>query len=329
MENYNYILSWDVGIKHLAFCLIKKDMKTEKFSIDQWVNIDLTDNQQFKCGEHKKNNDVCGAAAKYYTERDGTTKYYCKTHMGNSDFDINEYEKKCVGECDVDLKCKFIKNNGEECGSNAKCMIDNLSYCTIHKKSTIKRKIKDNSIKPLKKTSCMSTDPQILCNSLYTKLDELNYFKQVNEIYIENQPAFKNPTMKTVSTMLFSYFAYLSLKNKLEMKVKFVSPTFKITLTKELETFAEQYIKEHDKTKKDKCKCRICKLNDDLKTNKGKFEENYTKYKFSYDATKELGIVYTKKILKDNNMLDKFKLLENCDKKDDLCDAFLHGYKKI
>lgn len=320
-SEYINILAWDVGIKHLALCLIKKNIETSKFTIEQWVNIDLTADQQFKCGENKKNNIICGASAKYYTERDGTTKYYCKTHMNNSDFDIEEFEKKCISDCqEEDSKCKYIKNTKKECGANAKCTIDGLYYCTIHKKSTIKQKIKDYSIKPLKKMSCMSTDPQILCNTLYTKLDELTFIKDVNEIYIENQPAFKNPTMKTVSTMLFSYFTYLSLKNKLNMKVKFVSPTYKINLTKELETFANQYIDDHTKIKKDKCKCRICKLEDNLKLKKEKL---------SYDAIKELGIVYTKKILQDNNMSEKFKLLENCDKKDDLCDAFLHGYRRI
>ncbi|ARF09395.1 holliday junction resolvase [Indivirus ILV1] len=320
VDNIN-ILAWDVGIKHLALCHIKKHIKTNKFTIEQWINIDLTDNQNFKCGEHKKNNEICGASAKYLTERDKITKYYCKTHMVNSDFDIEEFEKKCVNDCqDSSSKCMFIKNTKKECSTKAKCMIDNVPYCTIHKKSILNQKIKNISIKPLKKSSCMNTDPQILCNALYKKLDELTFLKDINEVYIENQPAFKNPTMKTVSTMLFSYFVYLSLKNKLDMKVKFVSPTYKIALTKDLETFANQYISDHDKIKKEQCKCRICKLNDNLKNNKEKL---------SYDAIKELGIVYTKKILQDNNMIDKFKLLENCDKKDDLCDAFLHGYRKL
>ena len=323
------ILSWDVGIKHLGLCLIKKNTKTNKFTIDKWINIDLTNDKQLKCGESKKNKNICGASAKYYCETDNITKYYCKTHMGNANFDTDEFEKKNVSVCTEEQKCKFIKNNDEECGSNAKCIIDNLPYCTIHRKSTIKKKIKDNSIKPIKKSSCMSTDPQVLCNSLYNKLDELDFIKEVNEVYIENQPAFKNPTMKTVSTMLFSYFAFISLKNKLNIKVKFVSPTFKITLNKDLETFTQEYIKEHIKTKKEICKCRICKLEEELKTNKTKLEEDYIKYKFSYDSVKELGIIYTKKILKDNGLLDKFKLLEICDKKDDLCDAFLHGYKKL
>lgn len=335
-DNMN-ILSFDVGIKHLGLCLIKKNKVTKKFNIDKWINIDLTDSKQMTCCgllKKKTKKDIvdvtCGKIAKYYYERKGETKYYCKTHMSEADFNHEEYEKETVSEnTDKELKCKFLKTNGKLCDANSKYMIDNESYCTPHKNSLINKKIKEISIKPIKKNKCMNTDPQILYNSIYKKLDELDYLKTVHEVYIENQPVFKNPTMKTVSIMLFSYFANYSIKNKLDIKVKFVSPTFKIGLSDELVTFTQEYIAEHSKTKKDICKCRTCKLNDDLKNNKEKLEENYTKYKFSYDSIKELGIVYTKKILTDNNILDKFKLLDVCDKKDDLCDAFLHGYKKL
>ena len=51
-------------------------------------------------------------------------------------------------------------------------------------------------------------------------------------------------------------------------------------------------------------------------------DNNVIKY---YNIKDGMGL----KILKDNNILDKFKLLDVCDKKDDLCDAFLHGYRKL
>ena len=334
------ILSFDVGIKHLGLCLIKKDKQTGKFNIDKWINIDLTNSKQLTCcATLKKKNKkdiidvVCGKIAKYSSQSQGQCpKYYCKTHMSHAEFDHEAFEKELVKDCTEDENvCTFIKTNGKECGANSKCTIENNALCTPHKKSVLNKKIKEVSLKPIKKDKCMNTDPQTLYNAIFAKLEEFDYIKEVNEVYIENQPVFKNPTMKTVSIMLFSYFANYSLKNKLDMKVKFVSPTFKINLNQELVTFTDEYISEHnkDKDKRDKCRCRICKLSDDLKSNKEKLEQNYIKYKFSYDSIKELGIVYTKKILKDNNILDKFKLLDVCDKKDDLCDAFLHGYKKL
>jgi hypothetical protein len=334
------ILSWDVGIKHLALCLIKKNIKDNTFTIDKWLNIDLTDDKKFKCGENKKNNVVCGALAKYSCTTTTTTitgsatltKYYCKTHMGNATVDLTEFTEEHVIKLeDKSLKCKHLmtsgKDKGTECEKIATSLVDNISYCSSHSNAALNRLVKENSIKPLKKNNCMTYDPQTLFTALFKKLSELTFLKNVHEVYIENQPSFKNPTMKTVSTMLFSYFAHYSLQHNLKMLVKFVSPSFKIALTSQLETFVQTCIKEHIK-KKD-CKCRICKLDLELKANKEKFLEEYSKYKFSYDAVKELGIIYTKKVLKDNKLTDKFKLVEVCDKQDDLCDAFLHGFRRL
>ncbi len=41
------ILSWDVGIKHLAYCIINSE--NEKFTIEKWRNIDLTDVDTHRC----------------------------------------------------------------------------------------------------------------------------------------------------------------------------------------------------------------------------------------------------------------------------------------
>ena len=42
------ILSFDVGIIHLAYCLFTKD-ETGKWKILEWNNIDLTDRDEIKC----------------------------------------------------------------------------------------------------------------------------------------------------------------------------------------------------------------------------------------------------------------------------------------
>ena len=48
------ICSWDVGIKHLAYCII--NVKNDGFKIEKWENIDLTEDEKFKCsGLLKKN----------------------------------------------------------------------------------------------------------------------------------------------------------------------------------------------------------------------------------------------------------------------------------
>ena len=66
-----------------------------------------------------------------------------------------------------------------------------------------------------------------------------------------------------------------------------------------------------------------------MKKNKKQHDTQYNKYSLDYIPTKQLGIYYTKKLLKDYGEESKIELLKNCDKEDDLCDAFLHAYKKF
>ena len=52
-----YILSIDVGIKNLAYCLFHLKSDTD-FSIAKWSIIDLVSDQKMTCGIAKKNGDT-------------------------------------------------------------------------------------------------------------------------------------------------------------------------------------------------------------------------------------------------------------------------------
>ena len=43
------VLSWDVGIINLAFCLIDYNTETKKWKILDWNIINLTNRDQIKC----------------------------------------------------------------------------------------------------------------------------------------------------------------------------------------------------------------------------------------------------------------------------------------
>lgn len=325
------ICSWDVGIKHLSYCIISN--KDNKIEIEKWENIDLTDSDKLVCGSRmkKKNQNIlCNAKAKFYCEIDNEVKYYCGTHKSEHKIDFDQIEKELVECLENKTKCSHVGKNNKQCNKNALYKMNNSLYCKIHKEQRLKEHIKKLSLKPIKNIKCTSTDPQILCGKLYEKLNNIPELQFVDEIYIENQPTFINPTMKAVSSMLFSYFIYLFGSNNLKEKViKFVSPSVKITLTDELIKFIEEKINVHKLIKKENCKCRLCKLLLELNNNKETFQNKYASYKFTYDPVKELGILYTEKILNDNNCSEYFNQIKDSDKKDDKCDAFLHGYKKI
>ena len=75
------ILSIDVGIKNLAYCLFF--IHENQYEINQWGVIDLSDSKK-KCIEKKKNGTICGKNAKFFKNNN----FYCKIHAKNKDFKI-------------------------------------------------------------------------------------------------------------------------------------------------------------------------------------------------------------------------------------------------
>ena len=70
------ILSFDVGIKNLAYCLINKT-NDENFKIEDWGKINL-DDEKLICNCNLRNNKKCLKNANYYYEKNNVKIYLCK-----------------------------------------------------------------------------------------------------------------------------------------------------------------------------------------------------------------------------------------------------------
>ena len=46
----------------------------------------------------------------------------------------------------------------------------------------------------------------LIGKNIVEQLDKYNHFLDVNHVLLENQPALKNPTMKSIQMMIYSYF---------------------------------------------------------------------------------------------------------------------------
>ena len=98
--------------------------------------------------------------------------------------------------------------------------IKNLAYCVVEVKKE-KFKILDWNIIDLRsdnqiegKKKCAKISLKDLSRSLYENLEANKILKKFDYIIIENQPELKNPTMKSIQMILYSYFAFKSLKLK-------------------------------------------------------------------------------------------------------------------
>jgi hypothetical protein len=290
------IVSWDVGIKNLAYCIIKDT--NGKFEILKWDLIDLRDTNELKCCEYKKVKKElvkCETKAKFCIVINNETIGYCGRHKNKyKGLEVDWKDKFFIKEkCNV--KCYYEGKKKCERNSSYKYK-DSEYYCSTHYKSVVNRIEKAHTLKKYKRKGCMSQTVFSLGERLCTKLDKIKELLMVDEILIENQPTLKNPTMKTVSTFLFNYFIVRGIVDKDSTKstitnIKFMSPSNKLKVN-ENQTM-EVMNKNKDPEKK-------------------------------YKLTKELAIKYTKILIKD--MPEKLKHLDKYKKKDDLCDAFLQGY---
>ncbi len=110
--------------------------------------------------------------------------------------------------------------------------------------------------------------------------------------------------MKTISSLLFSYFVMRGILDKTKTKskinlVKFVSPSNKLKVDKKTTDSIIGVNKDDDKDK-----------------------DNSKK---TYKLTKNLGVKYCVSLIeeKDKNLLNTYK------KKDDMCDSFLQGFQYL
>lgn len=176
--------------------------------------------------------------------------------------------------------------------------IKNLAYCILDKDEDNKLSIiKWDIIKLLEDNEkCKGFPLDELTKRLYKQLNSHFYSYNITKVLLENQPVLKNPVMKSVQMIVFSFFQYQTILLAREINtIKLVNASNKLKVGK---TFTE--------------------INNN---------EDIIKIKSKYTRNKKFAIEYTYKILQDRienfeTLIEYFK--EN-KKRDDLADAFLQG----
>lgn len=289
------ILSWDVGIKNLAYCVLQKE--ESKFKILDWGSINLVDDTQL-CQCVLRTGESCKSVAKY------------KIYHGEEQLFKNNENGLCVcskHKIKVEPMLEQIEKNNKNCKKeynclickeNATCKISNIDFdfcwCDMHKKKgeMFAKKLKAKKITTV---NCAKKPIQVLAEKLATKLDEHKNFLNVDEVIIENQPSLINMTMKTIASFLYYHFTKTGIIDKNnESKIKsinFISPSNKLKVN---EDDTNNILKSTEKTK-------------------------------VYKMTKKLGVKYCEVLLDEKWK----KVFLNFKKKDDPADAFLAGLKYL
>lgn len=302
------ILSWDVGIKNLAFCQIQKNEIDDTFEIQKWGVINLNEGQQ-KCDFELRTGSQCQDVAKYciyhkdkiplFENKENGMMFACSKHKIKmvpeikpiiNTINTKEKSKSKKKEIEVNIDCC------QECDVDATFQLTNTKFCWCdhHYEKKGKSFIKKIGSKKVSVTTCSKQPIQDLAEKLFYKLDnEFINLGEISEVLIENQPTLKNPKMKTLASILYSYFIVRGIIDKeitksIITEVKFVSPSNKLKVNSK-------------------------NTNTILKSGKEKAEN-------VYKMTKSLGIKYCRALISDENN----KKLDEIKKKDDMCLSLIH-----
>lgn len=320
------ILSWDVGIKNLAYCLIEKN--DNKFKIKKWDVINLNDNIK-PCGFIIRGGGTCSQEAKILINDNNTHNIYlyCKSHAEKYKAVFTKDVEKtvcCMGRC----KSPAIEKPQDAINLIAfdKPLIA-FGWCKDHIDKGKLKYISSIKKRKISGMNSMKQDLQTMTKKLYDILDKEPDFLKVSKILIENQPTKINMTMKTISVILFSYFVMRGVVEKVKNnsiidEVKFVSPSNKLKVNKVTtdEILTKSNKPSVNKDKKDETLINDAKENDKYKNkNNIKQKDNKEQYKL----TKNLGIKYCKSLIDANDLA----ILDSHKKKDDMCDSFLQGFQ--
>ena len=169
--------------------------------------------------------------------------------------------------------------------------IINWGIIDLRDQSEIVDLLQDTKGKKTKKGKKKKINLDNILLGLYNYLDGHDELTKVDKVLIENQPCMKNPTMKSVQIIVYSYY----------MRLKMVSPTMEV-----------RFISALNKLKKFK-------------------PEDYgldlEKYKSKYTRRKKLGVAACKALILDNNEMLEF--YNSSKKKDDLADTYLQAHHYI
>jgi hypothetical protein len=165
--------------------------------------------------------------------------------------------------------------------------IKNLSYCLICDEEIIDWdliSLQEEDDKSKKGKSLSEVTPK-----LFRLLKEKFEHHIIDHVVIENQPVMKNPTMKSIQMLIYSYFYYLKTIDLIPIdSVEFIGASTKVKLAENI-----------------------------LKSKEIEFEKGTNKYKYN----KAISIKCVIELLQSNSSLLEF--FNDHKKKDDLADCYL------
>ena len=188
------VLSIDVGMKNLAYCLfnITDDLK---YTIEKWEVLNLCNSENKICMGYKKNKEKCDKNAKYCKN----LHYYCKNHAKNKGYKIpsNDINIKKIGR----LKISLLKQFADKYSIPYEKKVKKVNLYEI-----IKTHIDENYFEFVSKTKASDFNLVEYGRELKKQFTETLKDIKIDCVIVENQIGPLALRMKTLQGMIMQHF---------------------------------------------------------------------------------------------------------------------------
>ena len=209
------ILSIDVGIKNLSFCLfLTPEDNLNHLKVIQWDNIDISEKTDTKCIEIDKNG-LCDKPAKFTKD----SNCYCLKHSKKHNYlqPLAEFKQSYLNKQKIqsliDIADKYkLKYENPPKKSNILAIINEF--------------INNNCYTAISKTNATKINLVTIGRNIQHKFDEIfnEHLLSIDTIIIENQIGPIANKMKTIQGMISQYFI---MRNN-NINIEFISACNKL-----------------------------------------------------------------------------------------------------
>jgi len=211
------ILSIDVGIKNLAFCLFEKKINSDHFVIIKWDVVNISENKEtLLCKISEKNNKIiCNNPAKFKKN----DECYCLKHSKKQIYQIPTTEQKPTFINKQKIQKLYEIADNHKISYESKIKKQNLVKLINHH-------ISDNYFENIENIKADNVDLFNIGINIKVKFNKLfENEEKIDYVIIENQISPIATRMKTIQGMIVQYFV-MSLLNV--EHIEFISATNKL-----------------------------------------------------------------------------------------------------
>jgi hypothetical protein len=218
------ILSIDVGIKNLAFCLLVKPEGSENFNITKWDVVNISEKETFKCVYTDKTGQCC-KPAKFKKD----DKCFCLKHSKKQEYQVpsSQHKPAFINKQKLQKLYDIASKHG-------------IKYATKAKKTElidlINEHISNTYFQHIESTNASVVNLYDIGRNIKHHFDSLfSNEEKIDYVIIENQIGPIATRMKTIQGMIVQYFVmspikvdfieFISASNKLKGLTKNTSNT--------------------------------------------------------------------------------------------------------